>query len=274
MALDFNKVLITGGSGMIGRYADFGLRPSKTEFNITDRDQVLSVITKMKPTAILHLAALTDMTYCEEHREEAFRINAESTKILAKAATAVNARFIYLSTNAVFDGTKSTPYDESDLPSPANEYGKSKIAGEAFVKEYGREWLIVRTARVFGGGKAADKRFVGKIIAQLNEPEIHAIDDSLDTPTYAKDLMQRIKELMREGRTGLVHITNSGIASRFLQAKSIADFFGYRGRLVPVSLNDFHLIPPPLRNEALVSQTTRLRPWQEALREYLETEWK
>ncbi len=274
MALDFNKVLITGGSGMIGRYLDVGLRPSKAEFDITDTERVASFVKKMQPTAILHFAALTDMAYCEKNPKDAFRINAESTKVLAKAATAVNARFIYLSTNAVFDGTKSTPYDEADLPSPANEYGKSKLAGEAQVKEYARKWLIVRTARVFGGGKAADKRFVEKIIHQLRESEIHAIDDCLDTPTYAKDLIQTMKSLMREGRTGVVHITNSGIASRFLQAKYIADFFGYRGRLVPVSLNYFHLTPPPLYNEALVSKTTRLRPWQEALREYLETEWR
>jgi dTDP-4-dehydrorhamnose reductase len=115
---------------------------------------------------------------------------------------------------------------------------------------------------------------VRKIIAQLQEPEIRAIDDCLDTPTYAKDLMQTIKKLMREGRTGIVHLTNSGVASRFLQAKYIADFFGYRGRLVPVSLNDFHLTPPPLKNEALVSKTIHLRPWQDALREYLKTEWR
>ncbi len=274
MAINFNKVLITGGSGMIGRYLDFGIRPSREELDITDKKQIISFIRKVKPSAILHLAALTDMRRCEEHPQEAEHINGEGTRILAQAAASVGARFIYLSTNAVFDGKKAVPYDEASLPSPANEYGKSKLAGEVYVKEYAREWLIVRTGWVFGGGKGEDKKFVGKIIAQLHSPDIKAINDNCGTPTYAKDFMVALKELIHGGQTGIVHVTNSGVTSRFIQAKYIADFFGYRGRLVPVSLNDFNLTPPPLRNEALVSQTIWLRPWQEALRDYLETAWR
>ena len=268
-----DKVLITGASSMIGWYVNFGIRPSREELDITDASAVAAFMRGVKPCAILHLAALTDMRYCEEHPDEAMRVNAESTGALAKAAKEVGAKFVYVSTNAVFDGAKATPYDENDIPSPRTEYGRSKFAGEMAVKKYAGEWLIVRTSRVFGGGKAGDKRFVGKIISQLHESEIRAIDDCLDTPTYAKDVMQEILELMREGRTGIVHVTNSGIASRFLQAKYIADFFGYRGQLTPVRLKDFQLIPPPLRNEALVSKTVHLRSWQEALEEYLKKEW-
>lgn len=258
---------------MVGQYAGFGARPSQEELDITNAEAVAAFVRKFKPSAVLHLAALTDLKYCEEHPQEALRVNAEATGTLAKAATNVGARFAYLSTNAVFDGEKATPYDEDDRPAPTNAYGKSKLAGEEAVKRSAKEWLIVRTSRVFGGGKSADKRFVGKVIAKLTEPEIRAIEDSMDTPTYGKDLMQAIKDLMQEGRTGIVHVTNSGIASRFAQAKFIADFFGYRGRIVPVSLNDYPLIPPPLRNEALVSKFVRLRPWQDALREYLRNEW-
>lgn len=273
MQLDLHKVLVTGAEGMVGRYADFGIRSSREDLDITDEAKVSSFIKKMKPSAILHLAALTDMRYCEEHPEEAQFVNADSTGVLAQTATAVNARFVYLSTNAVFDGAKTTPYDEDDSPFPVNEYGRSKLAGEEYVKQYGSEWLIVRTSLIFGGGKAADKRFVGKVINQLKEPEIRAIADCLDTPTYAKDLVQKIIELLQEGRTGIVHVTNSGVTSRFEQAKFIADFFGYRGRVTPCSLAEYLLVPPPLKNEALVSKTVKLRPWQDALREYLKSEW-
>lgn len=273
MPLALEKVLVTGGSGMVGSYADFGVRPSQKELEITDAAVVTAFVEEFKPSAILHLAALTDMRYCEEHPDEAMRVNADATATLAKAAASVGARFVYLSTNAVFDGKKATPYDEDDIPEPVTEYGKSKLAGEEEVKRHAKDWLIVRTSRVFGGGKTADKRFTGKVIAQLNEPEIRAIADSLDTPTYAKDLVQKIIELLQEGRTGIVHVTNSGVASRFEQAKFIADFFGYRGRVIPVSLDDYPLIPPPLKNEALISKTVHLRPWQDALREYLQTEW-
>ncbi|KKW12605.1 MAG: hypothetical protein UY50_C0005G0001 [Parcubacteria group bacterium GW2011_GWA2_49_9] len=273
MTLSLDKVLITGTSSMIGRYVNFGMQPSREELDITNGPAVFTFVKKVRPCAILHLAALTDMRYCEEHPDEAMRVNAESTETLAKAAKEVNAKFVYVSTNAVFDGSKATPYDEDDVPSPSTVYGKSKFAGETAVKKYAGDWLVVRTSRVFGGGKKGDKRFVGKIISQLQEPEIRAIDDCLDTPTYGKDVAQEISELMKEGRTGIVHVTNSGIASRFLQAKYIADFFGYRGRLTPVRLKDFELVPPPLRNEALVSKTVHLRSWQEALSEYLKTEW-
>ncbi len=273
MACDLTRVLITGGSGMMGRYADFGVRLSRKELDITNSKKATEFISTMKPSAVLHLAALTDMAYCEKYPEEAYRVNAESTKGLVKAATAVNARFIYLSTNAVFDGTKSTPYDETDLPSPANEYGMSKLAGEAYVKEYGREWLIVRTSWVFGGGRATDKRFVGKIIAQLGEPEIKAIDDNLGTPTYAKELIQTIVTLMQEGKVGIVHITNSETASRFEQAKLITDFFKYHGKISCLHLYNLKNTPALLRNEALTSKTVHLRPWQDALQEYLVTEW-
>lgn len=259
---------------MVGRYADFGARPSQEELDITHAEAVAAFVREFKPSAVLHLAALTDIRYCEEHPQEALRVNAEATGTLAKAATELGARFVYLSTNAVFDGKKATPYDEDDLPAPVNAYGRSKLAGEEEVKRRAKKWLIVRTSRVFGGGKAADKRFTGKVIAQLQQPEIRAIADSLDTPTYAKDLVQKIIELLQEGRAGIVHVTNSGVASRFEQAKFIADFFGYRGRVVPVSLRDYPLVPPPLKNEALISRTVHLRSWQNALREYLATEWK
>lgn len=274
MPIDLNQVLITGVGGMVGRYADFGIRPSREELDITHDVGVADLVGKVKPSAILHLAALTDLKYCEEHPEEAHRVNAESTKVLAEAAASVGARFIYLSTNAVFEGKTATPYDEDDMPAPVNAYGKSKLAGETVVKKYVRDWLIVRTGWVFGGGRDGDKRFVGKIIGQLTAPEIKAVDDNRGTPTYAKDLMQKIKELIREDRTGIVHVTNGGIASRFEQAKFIADFFGYQGRLTSLHLRDFPSIPAPLQNEALVSKTIQLRPWQEALSEYLKTEWK
>lgn len=274
MPIDLNKVLITGAGGMVGRYADFGIRPSREELDITRAVRVAAFVLKVKPSAMLHLAALTDLQYCEEHPKEATRVNAASTQVLAEVGASVDARFIYLSTNAVFDGEKAAPYDEGDIPSPVNEYGKSKFAGEEYVKQYAKEWLIVRTGWVFGGGRTADKRFVGKIIAQLNGPEIKAIDDNRGTPTYAKDLMQKIVELMRQGRTGMVHVTNIGTASRFEQAKFIADFFGYQGRLMSLHLRDFPSIPAPLKNEALVSRVVRLRPWQEALREYLQTQWQ
>lgn len=272
--LDLNSVLVTGGSGMVGRYADFGLRPSKGELDITNERAVADFFSAHTPSVVLHLAAQTDLMYCEEHPAEAHRVNADGTRILAEAATKVGARFVYLSTNAVFDGTKAAPYDEGDIPSPVNEYGKSKRAGEKYVERHAKEGLIVRTGWVFGGGRDGDKRFVGKIIGQLTAPEIKAVDDNCGTPTYGKDLMQKIKELIRENRTGIVHVTNSGIASRFEQAKFITDFFGYRGHIMPVSLSDYPLTPPPLKNEALISKTVHLRPWQDALRGYLTAEWK
>ena len=270
---NLDSLLVTGASGMIGKYVDFGIRPSRAELDITDKNKVFDFIHKMKPSAVLHLAAKTDMRSCEEDHKEAMRVNALGAELVGKAAQSVGARFILLSTNAVFDGEQPSPYSETDLPHPLNEYGRSKLAGEHFVQLLSPTSLIVRTGWVFGGGKEFDKRFVGRIMAQLREPSMTVVSDTRGTPTYAKDLVHTIKGLILSEKTGIVHVANSGTASRFEQASLIADVCRYQGRLIPVSLHDIKSVPPVLKNEALVSATLFLRSWQEALTDYLHTEW-
>src|SRR3989338_10202422 len=104
MTLSLDKVLITGASSMIGKYANFGIRPSHDELDIRDEAKVIDFVKNAMPSAIIHLAAQTDMRYCEEHPKEANRMNGEATGSLVRAASVVGARFVYLSSNAVFDG--------------------------------------------------------------------------------------------------------------------------------------------------------------------------
>ncbi|OHA26471.1 MAG: hypothetical protein A3C06_02750 [Candidatus Taylorbacteria bacterium RIFCSPHIGHO2_02_FULL_46_13] len=273
MSLDLSNVLITGGEGMVARYADFGTKLSHRELDITNKEQVFSVITAYKPSAVIHLAALTNMRTCEESPAEAHRVNAEGTENVAGACKEIDAVMVYLSTNAVFDGKKDTAYNETDMPNPQNEYGKSKLVGEQAVICAKGPFLIVRSGWIFGGGVAHNKRFVGNIVKQLGEKEIKVVSDNQGTPTYAKDLMDSIKRLLVQGEREIVHIANSESASRFEQATHIAKTLGYKGQLIPLRVSELQVVPAPLANEALTSNKIHLRPWQEALSEYLAAEF-
>ncbi|MDP3956505.1 MAG: NAD(P)-dependent oxidoreductase [bacterium] len=267
------NALVTGGSGTIGSYVSFGVKPTRKELDITNKDDVLDFVLNKKPKTIIHLAALTDQRICEENPKEAERINVLGTKNLAEAAKEIGALFVFASTNSVFDGSKKTPYREDDATHPINNYGRSKLEAEKAVREIRPEWIIARTSWVFGGGKN-DRRFVGKIIGQLNNDEIKAADDNFGTPTYAKDFVLNLEKLISDGKRGLFHITNARSTSRFDQAKNITDHFGYKGKLIPCSINSFNLPYKNPKNEGLASEFLKLRPWQEALGEYLDENFK
>ena len=198
--ISFDKILITGADGMVGSYVDFGVKTNRQSLDITDPKQTLSVIEKYKPEAILHLAAMTDVDQCERDPRSAYLANGIGAYHVALAAKRCGAKMIYISTAGVFDGEKNGPYTEEDVPNPQNYYGYSKFLGESAVRGVLEDCLIVRTCWMMGGGPAKDKKFVAKIIAQLAKPEIkeiNAVNDQIGSPSYAKDLVAAIKELIR-----------------------------------------------------------------------------
>lgn len=271
-----SETLITGAKGTVGGYVDFGIKIDHRSLEIEDAAQVFSVVRHYRPKAILHLAAETDIDRCEQSPAHAYSVNSVGTYHVAMAAREVGAKLIYVSTAGVFDGRKVGSYGEDDHPNPQNYYGHSKYLGELAAAGTVEDHLIIRICWMMGGGPGKDKKFVAKIVKQLNDPavtKIKAVNDQFGSPTYAKDLINAIKILMRDDRRGIFHMPNSGTASRYDVAQSIASTLGYKKKVVPVGMSYFKLDAVRPVNEALSSREKLMRPWQEALQDYLESEW-
>ena len=266
------EILITGGDGVVGSYIDYGTRLSRSVLDVTDLVAVREICRKQMPKVIIHLAAATDLVRCEKEPAYAYLVNAVGTYHVALVAREIGAKLIYVSTSGVFDGSKVGPYVEKDAPNPVNTYGHSKYLGELAVVGLLSNYLIARTSWVFGGGRERDTKFVGKIMSQLQSPEIKVVTDKQGSPTYAKDLARAIQKLMEEDRQGIVHL-GGGLATRFEVAKEIISITGSASSILPAVSNDFSSVYASGENESM-ELSTYMRPWEESLREYIETEWQ
>lgn len=271
---DFSSVITTGASGMIGSYVDFGMRPPQSELDVLDREATMRFVMAHKPRAIIHLAGATDMERCEREPEYAFMLNAVGTYNIAQAARKAGATLVHISTSRVFRGDKEGPYAEDDMPDPQTTYGHSKYLAETIVRSLAPDPLIVRTCWVFGGGPERDDKFYGKVLRQLNGPEISALDDVRGSPTFGKDLISAIKRLLEGGKRGTFHIANAGIATRYDIARVMAERLKSPAKVRAVQRDHFGSAGGLPSNESISSTQVLLRPWQEALAEYLDTEWK
>src|SRR3989344_3085180 len=269
----FAKTLITGSDGMVGSYIDFGIRTNRDSLDVTNLSNVMSMCTEHMPRVIIHLAAATDLARCQQDPAYAYTVNSVGTYNLALAARRIGAKLVYISTFAVFDGTKKEPYTETDIPNPLNIYGHSKYLGELAASGILDDFLLVRASWIFGGGKDKDIKFVGKILKQLDKDEIKIITDKRGSPTYAKDLVASIRQLIVENKKGIYNVGNVGSATRYDIANEIKSIMGAQTKIVPITSADFPLVYPIGANEGMVSRVP-IRSWQEALREYIETEWK
>lgn len=268
------KILITGASGMVGNYAGFGRKTDRLSLDVAKLSETLSFVRKEKPDAIVHLAALTDLDAAEKNPAAAYLVNAAGAYHLALAARENRAKLVYVSTAGVFDGTKKGPYAENDAPNPQNVYGHSKYLGELAVRGVLDNYIIARACWMFGGGPGRDKKFVAKIISQFDKKEIFALGDAAGSPTFGKDLIAAVKKLIDADARGIFHLSNAGSATRFDVAKLIVETLKPEIKVTPVAAAYFKLPAVRVKNEALSSKVKLLRPWQEALKEYLVTEWK
>ena len=263
------EVLITGGHGLLGSYFPNGAL-GRESLDVTNLDEVWTVFKERKPTIIIHLAACTDLTLCETDPTQAYEINAVGTYNVALVARSIGAKMLYVSTSGVFDGTKEEPYTENDIPNPVNIYGHSKYLGELAVSGMSEKNLIVRTSWLYGGGPRNDKKFVGKILTQ-QDAEIRVVNDKLGSPTYAKDLAAYIVKLIAEDARGIRHYSN-GVASRFAVANELMQITHAERSVAAISSHEFPLSYNSGLNEGMET-TIGTRSWQDALKEYVETEW-
>ncbi len=270
-----SRTLVTGAHGMVGSYVDFGIKKGREELDITNVKTVEKAFNEVKPKCVLHLAAETDLDLCAKDPIHAYNVNVIGTFNIAKLCSKFGSKMVYISTANVFDGNKKTPYTEDDVPNPVNLYGRTKLLGEMVVRDIVPNSLVVRTCWLFGGGPDKDKKFVATIIRQLeNNKQIRVVADKFGSPTFAKDLVNGIKFLIEKDERGIVHLANTGVASRYDIAKEIVETLDKDVKVMPVKSSEFGYMAARANSEYLSSKLNIMRPWKEALREYLEGSWK
>lgn len=272
------KIFVTGGEGMLGRSvcrhfpaAHQLITPARAALDIRDHHAVRRQIAQAQPDRVLHLAALTDVDLCQRQPDLAYQVNTAATANLVAICRDLNLPLLFMSSIAVFDGHKPTPYLEDDPPAPVNVYGDSKWRAERLVATLPRH-LIVRSGWLFGGG-AADKKFVGKILNLARQGQrLTVVDDKIGSPTFTDDLAVGLERLLLSGAGGVRHLVNGGPpVSRFRLATEIVRLAGLSGDILPVPSTQFpHLAPRPDMEAAASHHTTGwLRPWPAALQIYV-----
>jgi len=291
------KILVTGAAGMLGSALCPVLKQKRHEVFVTDlvptndgveyldvRDfrQVEKLVENTKPDILMHLAAETDVDKCELEPDHAFKTNTLGTQNVSLVCQKRNIEMVYISTIGVFYGDKLEPYTEFDNPHPIKVYGQSKLEGEKIVQNLLSRYYMIRAGWMVGGGPKKDKKFIGKIIKQMNETTmLKAVNDKIGSPTYTVDFSRCLVDLIETGYYGLYHCTNKGYCSRFDVAKKIVDILGRSDVTVePVSSAYFPL--PALRARSEMSRNYKLellgldstRNWEVALKEYIDSCWK
>lgn len=265
-------ILITGGDGMVGREAHFGIRLSHKQLDILNKKSIERAVNKYKPNVILHLAAMVNMLDCENNKKKAYEINVIGTKNLVEICKKNNIKLVYMSTCTIFDDKKKTPYIERDMPHPLNVYSQTKFLGEKIIETMSPNYLIIRTGWLFGGTQF-QKKFITSIFQKLkNGEEVRATSDRHGSPTYIPDLLRKVEHLINTNKTGIYHIVNSGIGSYFDVAKEIKKIKKFKTNIKAIKSKEVE--DPKLKRakmEALKSSKVKLRPWKSALQEYINT---
>ncbi|WP_245795489.1 dTDP-4-dehydrorhamnose reductase [Arenibacter nanhaiticus] len=237
------KIIITGANGQLGRclqdvaerYPDYEFKfKSSKELDITSKEQINSLFAHEKFDYCINCAAYTAVDKAETDQENAFLVNAEAVKYLSEACKTENTTLIHISTDFVFDGSKTTPYTEEDVPNPINVYGASKLKGEQYVQNILEHYFIIRTSWVYS---EYGHNFV-KTMLRLGaeKEELSVVNDQIGAPTYAGDLAEVIMKVISSKATnyGLYHYSNEGAISWYDFAKAIFEIKGMNIEVNPI----------------------------------------
>ena len=272
------RVTLFGATGLLGKALvrqwmdDEVAALGSNDADIRDTKQVSEAIERTRPDWIVLAAAYTDVDGCESNRELAFAVNRDGAANVARAAKELGARLLAISTDYVFDGKSSVPYESDHPRAPRSVYGRSKAEGEERMHEILPEVCIVRTSWLFGVGGKCFPDTILKLAA--TRPELDVVDDQRGSPTYSVDLGHAVIQLCRQSAQGIVHATNSGECSWFEFAREIVKDAGLTAVIHPTTSDKF--VRPAERPQYSVLSPRSLHhrgidmpDWHDALRRYL-----
>lgn len=272
------RITIFGATGLLGNalmrewkgdeVTGFG----SADGDIRDEDKTKHLIQQSRPDWIVLAAAYTDVDGCESNRDLAFDVNCHGAVNVARAAKQQGARLLFISTDYVFDGGKTTPYTVDDVLSPRSVYGQSKAEAERKIAEIVPDCCIVRTSWLFGpGGKCFPDTILN---LAANRPQLEVVTDQRGSPTYAVDLARAIIQLCHQEASGIVHVTNRGDSSWYEFAREIITLTGLN-TLVRETTSDKFVRPAPrpkysvLSPQSLEQRGIAMPDWRDAVKRYL-----
>lgn len=287
------KILITGAKGQLGKQITNILRNGQSEIgklpkeyenveiigvdvdvlDITDINAVRNYLTSVKPEIIINCAAYTNVDACESNEDLAFKINALGPRNLAIISNEVNAKVVHVSTDYVFSGEGTVPFKEYDETTPVSVYGKTKLAGEKFVREIADKYYIIRTAWLYG---YEGSNFVYTIIkAGKEKGYLTVVDDQRGNPTNAEDLAHHMLKVAVTEEYGTYHCTGTGECSWYDFASKIIEFSNIDCKVDPVTSNDYVRAAKRPSYSSLDNMMLRvtvgdeMRNWEDALKVFL-----
>ncbi|MDO4869492.1 MAG: dTDP-4-dehydrorhamnose reductase [Bacillota bacterium] len=284
------KVFVTGANGQLGQDVVSALcarnhevtGSDRPQADITDAEKISDVICGLRPDAIIHCAAWTnvDAAEDEDNRDLVWRINAEGTRNVAAAARNVDAKMIYISTDYVFDGSGQRPWEaDCQTFAPLNIYGSSKLQGERYVLEMLEKFFVVRTAWLFGAG--GDNFIDAMLRVGKGKSHVNVVDDQVGTPTYTTDLSQLLADMTESERYGFYHATNAettpgGYISRADMTEEIYRAAGYTTQVNRITTAEYGMskavrpLNSRLDKSKLLSNGFRPLPaWNDAVHRYI-----
>ncbi|WP_442636916.1 dTDP-4-dehydrorhamnose reductase [Rossellomorea marisflavi] len=275
------KILVTGYTGQLGydvvqRGLENGLSIvgiGSKELDITNETAVHRYVKELNPDAIIHCAAYTAVDKAEDNKKECWDINVEGTKHLAKAASDIDAKFVYISSDYVFNGEGEMPFKETDKVSPIGYYGLTKYEGEETVKQLLDKWFVIRISWVFG---INGNNFV-KTMLRLAETkkELSVVGDQVGSPTYTYDLAKLIIDMVQSEKYGVYHASNEGYCSWAEFAQEIFTQTNFNVKVNSIITDEYPTRAKRPKNSRMFKEKlsengfTPLPKWQDALKHYL-----
>jgi dTDP-4-dehydrorhamnose reductase len=273
------RILITGVEGQLGRALSHVLAEHDLHgvdlpaVDITTREAVFEIVGALAPDVVIHCAAYTNVDGCAQNPALAYRVNGLGVQNVALACMQFGADMVHLSTNEVFAGDQADGYEEWMAMRPPNPYGRSKAAAEFHIRSLLQRYYIVRTAWLYA---PEGHNFIHAVLKMAREQgRLQVVTDEVGNPTSAADLAQAIGQLIRTGQYGTYHLVNEGACSRYAFAAEVLRLAGLGHiPIKPILSRDYQRVstPPPygaLRNIAGAAIGIRLRPWREALADYV-----
>ena len=292
------RILITGSNGQLGNELQKIVATGKAEIgavseeiknaevfamdvdtlDITNLEQVKKVLNEVKPDVVINCAAATNVDGCEANQDLAFKINSLGPRNLAMVAEELGAKIVQVSTDYVFSGVGETPLKESDLVAPVSVYGKTKLLGEEFVREFSSKYYIVRTAWLYG---YVGHNFVYTMMKLGKDRDtLSVVNDQLGNPTHANDLAYHILKLIQTEEYGVYHCTGKGECSWFDFASEIMKLSGRNCTVNPCTSEEYKSMYPNSADRPAYSSLDNMmlrctigdemRDWKDALKTFMD----